>query len=152
VHVKKQSFFGRIAAGILAFFDSPKNKESYPFLSALTATGRPLDAIVGNIIGLAVGACVNYAQAAVNVIDFYLADERAEERRAIVDLIQKKSPESDTLLRGYVCEAMRLKPQYPGLWRDAVTDTIVEQGHGLPAIEVKAGDRIFASFRNAHLN
>jgi len=60
---------------------------SYPFLSKLTGTGRPLDELVGNIIGVAVGASVNHAQAAVNVIDFYLDDSRTSERKHIVELI-----------------------------------------------------------------
>ena len=56
---------------------------------------------------MAVGACVNYAQAAVNVIDFYLDDSRAEERKHIAELVHKTDPAADALLRGYVCEAMR---------------------------------------------
>ena len=45
-----------------------------------------------------------------------------------------------------------LKPQVTGLWREAAVDCAVEQGHGLPPLEVKVGDRLFSSFRNAHLN
>ena len=45
-----------------------------------------------------------------------------------------------------------LKPQFPGLWREAVVDATIPQGPGLPPLEIKTGDRIWASFRNAHLN
>lgn len=45
-----------------------------------------------------------------------------------------------------------LNPQFTGLWRDVAVDATIPQGAGLPAMQVKAGDRIWASFKNAHLN
>ncbi|KAG6916804.1 hypothetical protein DXG01_005269 [Tephrocybe rancida] len=147
-----QNFIGKIVASVASWIWPATKKPCYPFLSSLTATGRPIDELLGNILGVAVGACVNYAQAAVNVIGFYLDDARAEERKAIVELVNSKGAQTDALLRGYVCEAMRLKPQFPGLWREATVDASIAQGPGLPPLEVKAGDRIWGSFRNAHLN
>ncbi|KNZ76883.1 Psi-producing oxygenase C [Termitomyces sp. J132] len=144
------NFLGRVIACVSSF-RSPKKKPYYPFLSALTATGRPIDELIGNIIGIAI-ATVTLAHAAVNVVDFYLDDSRAEERSAIVELVANKSSQSEALLFGYVREAMRLQPQYSGLWRRAVQDAIIDQGPGYPPVDVKAGDRIWASFRNAHLN
>ncbi|KAF5370929.1 hypothetical protein D9615_009815 [Tricholomella constricta] len=146
------NFFGKVAAGAASFLWPPNSKPSYPFLSKLAATGRPLDELLGNILGVAVGASVNYAQAAVHVIDFYLDDARTTEREHIIELVNQQDSNSVALLRGYVCEAMRLKPQFPGLWREAVVDAQISQGPGLPPIEIKAGDRIWGSFRNAHLN
>jgi len=102
-----QNVIGRIAASVGAFFSSPTAKTSYPFLSKLTETGRPLDELVGNIIGVAVGASVNHAQAAVNVIDFYLDDSRTSERKHIVELVHNTDSAATALLRGYVSEAMR---------------------------------------------
>jgi len=67
-----------------------------------------LDELLGNILGVAVGASVNYAQASVHVIDFYLDDARAKEREHIVQLSNGEGSESAELLRGYVCEAMRM--------------------------------------------
>jgi linoleate 10R-lipoxygenase len=96
----------RIAARIGAFFNSTC-KASYPFLSKLTETGRPIDQLIGNILGVAVGACVNYAQAAVNVVNFYLDDARTAERKYIIKLAHSTDLAADALLRGYVCEAMR---------------------------------------------
>ena len=37
-------------------------KPCYPFLSRLAESGRPMKDLVGNVIGLAVGSSVNYAQ------------------------------------------------------------------------------------------
>ena len=76
-------------------------------MKKLAETGRPIDQLVGNILGLAVGASVNYAQASVQVIDFYLDDTRKDDYNAIVHLSKRYDGESAELLRGYVCEAMR---------------------------------------------
>ncbi|KAF8066489.1 heme peroxidase [Lyophyllum atratum] len=146
------NFVGKVAMQASSFFWPPNDKPCYPFLSKLAATGRPLDELIGNILGVAVGASTNYSQAAVHVVDFYLDDARTKERQHIVELVKNKDTQSTALVRGYVCEAMRLKPQFPGLWREAAVDAHIEQGPGLPPMEIKAGDRIWASFRNAHLN
>ena len=66
-----------------------------------------MDQLVGNILGVAVGASVNYAQASVNVIDFYLDEARKGDYDEIVRLSKSNNAESAELLRGYVCEAMR---------------------------------------------
>jgi hypothetical protein len=146
------NFIGRIAAKIGSLIASPQDKPSYPFLSKLTETGRPIDELLGNILGVAVGASVNYAQASVHVIDFYLDDAREKERKHIVQLCNSKDAQSAELLLGYVREAMRLRPQFPGLYREATVDATIAQGPGLPPMEIKKGDLIWGSFRNAHLN
>jgi len=128
------------------------DKPCYPFLSAMAATGRPLDQLLGNILGIAVGSSVNYAHGAVNVIDFYLDSAREKERLEIIRLAQTHDKKSTELLQGYVREAMRLRRQFPGLFREALVDADIPQGPGLPSIHVKAGDRVWGSFRNAHLN
>ena len=143
---------GKLAAQAASRISGASKQPWYPFLSKLAESKRPTDELLGNILGVAVGACVNYAQAAVHVVNFYLDDARAKERAVIVDLVKKTDEASGELLRGYVREAMRLHPQFPGLFREAAVDATIEQGHGLPPLEVKVGDRIWASFRNAHLN
>jgi hypothetical protein len=45
-----------------------------------------------------------------------------------------------------------LNPQFTGLWRDVAVDATIPQGKDLPPMNVKAGDRIWASFKNAHIN
>ncbi|KAK1217118.1 hypothetical protein PQX77_020235 [Marasmius sp. AFHP31] len=130
------------------------NKPCADFMKRLASTNRPINELISIIIGLAVGSSVDYAQAAVQVIDFYLHDERAQERAKIVELA--KAPLDDTasmeLLRGYTREGMRLSPQVPGLWREVLTDASIQQGDDLPNLEVKKGDRLYASFANAHMN
>ncbi|KAJ7160327.1 heme peroxidase [Mycena filopes] len=128
------------------------DKPCYPFLSKLSETGRPMNELVATVVGLAVGSSVNYAQAAVHVVDFYLDDSHAKERAQILSLVQSDDSNSTETLRAYVREAMRLNPQYTGLWRDVAADASIPQGKGLPPLNVKAGDRIWASFKNAHIN
>jgi linoleate 10R-lipoxygenase len=103
-----QNFLVSIAVKIRSLFNSPQDRPCYPFLSKLAETGRPLDQLVGNILGVAVGASVNYAQAAVHVVDFYFDDARETERKHIIELSNNKDAQSADLLRGYVCEAMRM--------------------------------------------
>ena len=129
-------------------------KEYTEFLQRLSSTGRPTNQLVACVIGLAVGSSVNYAQAVAQVVDFYFQDERAQERATIIEL--SKRPEgdkqADELLKGYVREAMRLNPQFGGLFRAVVQDDAVPQGDGFQPLQVKRGDLLFASFKNAHLN
>ncbi|KAJ3865441.1 heme peroxidase [Lentinula novae-zelandiae] len=141
-----------VASRVRGYFWPSTAKPYYPFLSTLSGTGRPVNELVANVVSLAIGSSVNYAQAAVNVIDFYFDDERAPERAKIIELAKASDDKSTELLRGYVREAMRLNPQYTGLYRDAVVDTVIPQGPGLEPLAVKAGDRIWASFKNAHRN
>jgi len=98
---------GRLTYNISSFFWPSKDKPWYPFLNRLAETGRPLDELIGNILGVTVGASTNHAHATINVIDFYLDDARKKERAHIAQLIEKPDSESEALLFGYVCEAMR---------------------------------------------
>ena len=108
--------------------------------------------LVACVIGLAVGSSVNYAQAAAQVIDFYLSEDRKVEREALISVCHRDDDESKELLRGYVREGMRLNPQYSGLFRTVEQDDIIPQGDGKEPLQVHKGDLIFASFKNAHLN
>ncbi|KAJ7923789.1 heme peroxidase [Mycena leptocephala] len=139
-------------ANVSKFLRPQSQKPCYPFLSKLSETGRPLNELVATVIGLAVGSSVNYAQAAVHVVDFYLDDTHEKERLQILQLVQSDDSKSTDMLRGYVREAMRLNPQFTGLWRDVAVDATIPQGKDLPPMNVKAGDRIWASFKNAHIN
>ncbi|KAF8066487.1 hypothetical protein FPV67DRAFT_1190068 [Lyophyllum atratum] len=100
---------------------------------------------LGNILGIVVGAFVNWAHGTVNVIDFYLDDARAKEKQRIVELVGKDDAESAQLLRGSET-AIR------GLWGEAVVDATIDQGPGLLPMQIKVGDRLRATDRNAHLN
>lgn len=127
-------------------------KECSEFLQRLAASGRPTRDLVACVIGLAVGSSVNYAQAVAQVVDFYLGADRAQERAALISVCKRDDAKSKELLKGYVREAMRLNPQFGGLFRVAVQDDVVPQGTGFQPLQVKTGDILFAGFKNAHLN
>jgi len=83
------------------------NEPWYPVISRLSGSGRPLEELIGNITAVTVGASANHAHTTVNAIDFYLSDSRKKERDHIVQLVKRNDAESEALLFGYVCEAMR---------------------------------------------
>ncbi|EPS97159.1 hypothetical protein FOMPIDRAFT_95975 [Fomitopsis schrenkii] len=129
-------------------------KECSPFLARLAASGRPMDELVACVIGLAVGSSVNFAQAAAQVVDFYMREDRSEERAALIAGCCAPDGDAKAMerVRGYVREAMRLNPQFGGLFRICVQDDVVPQGTGFADMQVKKGDFLFGSFKNAHLN
>ncbi|KAL5536114.1 hypothetical protein ACEPAF_4219 [Sanghuangporus sanghuang] len=132
----------------------PNHEEYTDFLARLASSGRPTNQLVACVVGLAVGSSVNYAQAVAQVVDFYFNDARARERAQIIELSKRPDGDkkADELLRGYVREAMRLNPQFGGLFRAVAADDAIPQGDGFEPMQVKAGDLLFGSFKNAHLN
>lgn len=100
------------------------------------------------------GSSVNFAQAAAQVIDFYMREDRSEERGALIAACCAPDGDENAMerVRGFVREAMRLNPQFGGLFRMCVQDDVVPQGADLVNMQVKKGDMLFASFKNAHLN
>ncbi|KAJ7327590.1 heme peroxidase [Mycena albidolilacea] len=137
------------AVGVL---DGTASMPYFGFIQRLAAAGRSARVMVATIIGLAMMSSVNFAQGAVHVLDFYLDDERVQERQQIIALVQQNTADADNTLVGYIREGMRLNPQYCGLWRQCAVDASIPQGAGLDPINVKAGDRVWGSFKNAHLN
>ena len=133
-----------------------------------------MNEIASEVLGLAVGSSVNYAQAAAQVVDFYLDPARKNERAEIERLIKLEDAESQELLRGYVREAQRtyhnskhkidrwltrpilsigLNPQGAGLTRmAALPATIPLENKNGDVVNVEKGDIVFNSFRNAHLD
>ncbi|KAG6864426.1 hypothetical protein C0991_009578 [Blastosporella zonata] len=106
--------------------------------------------VLANILGLAVVTSVNYAQS----VDFYLHEDRVKERNEIILLSSMPPAEArrvgaNTTIMGYIREAQRLASA-PGLWRDVAEADLIPQGHDLPPIKVRKGERIFADFSRAH--
>ncbi|KAF5338872.1 hypothetical protein D9611_008746 [Ephemerocybe angulata] len=134
------------AREIQDYYSPPDEQPWWQFISRLTATGRPVNELVANIVGLANGSSVNQAHTALNVVDFYLEEERKDNLADIQALIGKNDDASNERLRGYIREAMRLNPQFTGLWRVAIVETDVP-GVG----KVKPGERIWGGFKKAHL-
>lgn len=90
----------------------PNHKPCHSFLAKLAQSGRPTRELIAEVIGLAVGSSVNYAQAVAQVVDFYLDPARAADLVEIKKLIPKTDPTSAELLRGYVREAQSMSVAY----------------------------------------
>jgi cytochrome P450 len=146
------NFLLKLANQIGSFMWPPTRKPCYEFFHRLAASGRPINQLTAFTVGVAIGSSVSFAQSAVHVIDFYLDPRREKEFAHIVELIRKTDQQSAELLLGYVYEGMRLNPQFTSLWRQSTVDVEIPQGADKPPIQLKAGDLIFSSFRNAHLN
>jgi linoleate 10R-lipoxygenase len=85
-------------------------------------------------------------------VDFYLDSARSKELADIKSLIAKTDVDSTERLRGYVREAQRLNSQFAGLFRVAAAPASVVVGNDKPNVDVKPGDIVFNSFKNANLD
>ena len=128
---------------------------SYHFLQALlddAPADMTSDELASNVLALITGAGANWAMAAAHVINFYLDDERIDQKRDIEALARDRSVTATDRLAGYAREALRFDPQAPGIFRDAAQDVIVEEGHGLPSVSIKRGERFFVSLAHANMD
>jgi len=105
-----------------------------------------------NILALNVAAVANWAMAATHVINFYLDDERRDQKRDIEILAKDRSAMATARLAGYAREALRFDPQAPGIFRDAARDVVVEEGRGRPRVSIHKGERIFVSLAHANMD
>lgn len=96
---------GRVR-GIPGYYFPPEDQGWWQFISLLTASDRPVNDLVANIIGLAYGSSVNQAHTALNAIQFYLGEWRKDHLKDILNLIEKNDAAGNQRLRGYICEAM----------------------------------------------
>ncbi|KAJ7278558.1 heme peroxidase [Mycena rebaudengoi] len=136
-----------LVANVKKYVWPPGDKPCHLFLSRLAESGRPINELIGAVISLAVGSCLDMAQASVQVLDFYLDDERKNERLEILNLAKRMM---FSLL--ICCADMFEKPCFTTILREAAVDAVIPQGPGLPPMEVKAGEHIGSCFKNAHLN
>jgi linoleate 10R-lipoxygenase len=151
------AFFARATMRITSGSDDLVDRRPcYSFLSRLAESGRPLKDLVATVMGLAVGSSVNYAQASAQIVDFYLDDARAKERADIVRLVAKpeNDEEANERLIGYIKEAQRLAPQFPGLLRksEAKEPVRVSQGSGKKDVVIQPGQLVYGSYYSAHTN
>ncbi|KAG9091000.1 hypothetical protein FRC06_000785 [Ceratobasidium sp. 370] len=109
-----------------------------------------IEQLAYNVLSCAVASGANYSQAATQVVDFYLDNERRAEREAICKLALQETPENDRKLAGYVREAMRLRPQAPGIFRDVTKQVTLQDGEN--TLRLDEHDRLFVSLANSGLD
>ena len=130
---------------------SGQRDESNRFLQSLLDAAPPdmtVDVLTYNVFGICVASTANWAMAATHVVNFYLDDARAEEKKHIEKLVREDPPEAAALLEGYALEALRLDPQSPGIFRKAAQDAVVDE----ELMSVKEGERIFVSLAHANMD
>jgi len=139
----------------LMHFVTGQRDNSDRFLQSLldqAPASMTIDQLTYNVFGLIVASVANWAMAATHVINFYLDDARAEQKRRIELLAMDRSSSADAELAGYAREALRLDPQAPGIFRDAAQDAVVEEGGGRPHVSIRRGERIFVSLAHANMD
>ena len=130
---------------------SGQRDNSDHFLQSLLDAAPPdmtVDVLTYNVFGICVASTANWAMAATHVVNFYLDDARAEQKKHIEELVRKTSPDAAALLEGYAREALRLDPQAPGIFRKAAHDIVVDE----EPMSVKEGERIFVSLAHANMD
>ncbi|CAA7270854.1 unnamed protein product [Cyclocybe aegerita] len=88
-----------------------------------------------------------YSQAVAHIVDFYLDQDKQVAREEILRLaaLMEKEKDACSKIMGYAYEALRLNPPIAGVYRTAAQDAILGS-----AVEVKAGNNVFASISNAN--
>ncbi|KAG8731386.1 hypothetical protein FRC11_004322 [Ceratobasidium sp. 423] len=155
-HLKAIAAKGRLSfAGIKAFVTDHlygDDDHAQAFLANLYKNRGDLtiEQLSYNVFGCMIASVSNYAQAATQVVDFYLDDGRKDLKEIICQLSLQDTPESDSKLAGYVREAMRLSPQAPGIFRDVTTEVTLQDGE--KALHLTPHNRLFVSLANSNLD
>ncbi|KAF7304164.1 Heme peroxidase [Mycena indigotica] len=143
-------------AHVTELFHPADRKRPFAEFVARLAEARPqagVDELAAAVLELGVVSCATYAQAAAQVVDFYLEDAQMHAREHIVSLVGSADVgDADKVLLAYVREALRLNPATTGVWRECAQNSVITQGHAALPVHVKAGTKVFGSLANAYRN
>ena len=87
-----------------SYFWTPK-KPYHDLMARLAEGNRTVHDVVSEVVGLACGSSMNFAQAIAQIVDFYLDPARSAELADIKRLVTKNDPVSNERLKGYSREA-----------------------------------------------
>jgi len=122
----------------------------------LHAAGYSMADAISYVHGLCVSSVPTISHSASLAVEFYLREENAEHKEAIVELCERIARDrADTqaheLLRGYVREAIRLESMAPIIPRTVLADHIeIQDGDEIKVF--KKGDGIMSSQKHANLD
>ncbi|CAG8536028.1 18355_t:CDS:2 [Acaulospora morrowiae] len=109
------------------------------------------DLATWNLLGTISGGVTPMAQAASQIVDFYLRPENKSHLEEIRRLADKNDKESENLILGYILEALRFYPVVPSLLRRAsVSSSIDDKTNG--TVNVEKGDTVVLSLASAHMD
>jgi len=122
-----------------------ENHDCHKFLKRVQQIGSEFttDELAAQAFSAVVPTAAHFSQAIAHVINFYLDDDKQNERDEIVKLASA-SRDKDVMV--YVREALRLDPFVPCVYRTAARDAIIGN------TRIEAGQRIFANVVEANLD
>uniref|UniRef100_A0A7G1PUP4 Dioxygenase n=1 Tax=Tricholoma matsutake TaxID=40145 RepID=A0A7G1PUP4_TRIMT len=126
-----------------------KNYDSHRFLKRVREAGTDYTTkeLAAQVFSAVVPTAALFSQVIAHVVDFYLDDDKRNEREEIVKLVSAcHDKETVAKIMVYVQEALRLNPTVSGVYRTAGKDVSIEHSR------VQAGQRIFASIVNANVD
>ncbi|KAM0749335.1 linoleate diol synthase [Meredithblackwellia eburnea MCA 4105] len=131
------------------------NKESEVFYKAARNASKTdhfsIPEVAGDILGLIIPIAGNITQQTALITEFYLRDERENDRKALVRVCaREEAPDNDEAILGFIHEAMRHVPVVIGLPREAKKDQKIKDGD--QTIKLKTGDRVIIGTSQCHLD
>ncbi|KAI0923759.1 hypothetical protein AcV5_009223 [Taiwanofungus camphoratus] len=138
------SLYG-IVETISEIFLGHKKNDRTEFMERLHALGYSSDTLCNSILAFLVGSTVEMSQAFINVINFYLDENKPRDVQALVSKA-KLDTKDEVLLQGFVNEALRLDPTFRGVYRETLRSVAV--GKQI----LQANSTIFADIASASLD
>jgi len=135
---------GRLADRILGFF-SGKSKPSYDFMRRLHKTGRSMEQLANAVLATVV-ASFEYIPALINTVNFYLDPAQADHKNQLVVLASSKDSQANSVIAGYVREALRLDPLFSHARRTVVEPATVGSSR------FKRGDSLLLDVADANMD
>ncbi|CAE6446655.1 unnamed protein product [Rhizoctonia solani] len=135
---------GPITERIFGFFTGA-GRPSFDFMRRLHKSGKSKDQLCKAVLA-AIVASFEYIPALINVVNFYLEPANAEHKTQLVALASSKDPQANSVIAGYVREALRLDPLFTHARRTVVESTSVKGS------KYKRGDSLFLSIADSNLD
>ncbi|QRV89047.1 kinase domain protein [Ceratobasidium sp. AG-Ba] len=135
---------GSITDRLIDFWHAT-SKPSYDFMRRLNKTGKPIEELANTVLA-AIVAASEYIPALVNTVNFYLEPANAEHRAQLIALSCSKNPEANTIIAGYVREALRLDPLF------SYTRRTVAQPTTFRGSQLKPGSSLLLAIADSNLD
>ncbi|OSX64325.1 hypothetical protein POSPLADRAFT_1054938 [Postia placenta MAD-698-R-SB12] len=130
---------------IAEMFLGQKKSDFDELRERLAVLGYSSNTLANTILAVLVGATVELSQANINVINFYLDENKPTDVQV---LASKPSfdAKDEALLQGFVNEALRFDPPFRGVYRQATRPTAVGTQ------SVKSGETVFLDIASARMD
>ncbi|CCL98613.1 uncharacterized protein FIBRA_00615 [Fibroporia radiculosa] len=130
---------------ITEIFLGSKKTERAELLERLQSLGYDRDTQANSVLAVLIGSTVEMSQAIVNVVNFYLDENKPKDVQFLVSKA-KLDAKDESMLQGFVREALRLDPPFRGTYRQTIRTAV------LGTQSLKTGETVFANIANADLD